>query len=221
MIRSNLATRPFYNERAVHLLLALAAILVLAVTAYNVYRIVTMSRHNTELSSKINADRSEAARLTQEARRIRAGINQAELQAIVTSAQQANQLIYQRTFSWTEFFNHIEDTLPPDVMLTSVVPSYQQDRTTVLMNILARETQDVDDFIANLEETGAFADVLPQQEDLTDEGLHRVVLNATYTGVSVEEMAPAGEPAPAGPGETPPADPATPAGPDGRGGRGR
>ena len=34
MLRTNLSTRPFYNERAVHLLLALAAVIVLALTAF-------------------------------------------------------------------------------------------------------------------------------------------------------------------------------------------
>ena len=215
MLRSNLATRPFYNERAVHALLALAGVLVLALTAYNVYRIVTMSRHNTELSARSNSDRGEAARLTQEARRIRAGINQAELQAIVAAADQANQLIYQRTFSWTEFFNHIEATLPPDVMLTSVQPNYQQDHTIVVMNVLARQTQDVDDFIAKLEATGAFGDVLPQQETLTEQGLHQVVLSATYTETEAE----AAEDAPQEPASAPPTPATAPA--TGRGGRGQ
>jgi Tfp pilus assembly protein PilN len=213
MLRSNLATRPFYNERAVHALIALAGLIVLALTAYNIYRIVTMSRHNTELSARSNSDRSEAARLTQDARRIRASINQAELQAIVAAADQANQLIYQRTFSWTEFFNHIEATLPPDVMLTSVQPNYQQDHTVVVMNVLARETQDVDDFIEKLEATGAFADVLPQSETPTEQGLHRVVLNATYT----ETQADAPEETPQAPAAPPPG----PVPPAGRGGRGQ
>jgi Tfp pilus assembly protein PilN len=217
MLRSNLATRPFYNERAVLVLLGLAAALVLALTAYNVIRIVTMSRHNTELAAKTNADRSEAARLTAEARRIRAGINQQELETIVSAAGQANELIYQRTFSWTEFFNHIEATLPADVMLTAVTPSFQEDRTIVTMNVLARSTQDVDDFIAKLEETGAFANVLPESESRTDDGLHRILLRSTYTAVQSETAAaPSPDTVPAG--ENPAVQPSAPAG---RGGRGR
>jgi hypothetical protein len=180
VLRANLSTRPFYNERAVQLLLALAGVVVVALTAFNVVRIVSLSRQNTELASGTTRDRNEAARLRQEAVRIRSGINQAELKTIVAAAQEANMLIDQRTFSWTEFFNYIEETLPPDVMLTEVQPSFQEDHTIISMTVLGRRTEDVDEFVEELEGTGAFAEVLPKQNDRTEEGLTRVVISAYY-----------------------------------------
>lgn len=182
MLRTNLATRPFYNERAVHVVLGIAALLVIALTVFNVVRIVSLSRHNTELSSRINQNRREAVRLTQDAARIRRGINQAELNTIVAAAQEANALIDQRTFSWTQFFNRIEATLPPDVMLTAVQPSFDDDTTIISMAVLARRPEDIDEFVEKLEATGAFEDVLPAQGDRTEEGLHRANLKAVYIG---------------------------------------
>lgn len=186
MLRTNLSTRPFYNERAVQLLLALAALLVVVLTAFNAIRIYSLSRQNTELSSLVNRDRQEAQRLTREAQRIRAGINVDELQATADAAAVANALIDQRTFSWTEFFNRIEETLPPDVMLTSVQPSFAQDATSIQMSVLGRRIEDIDEFIEKLEATGAFHDVLPTQEDTTDEGLHRLMVRSIYTGTVSE-----------------------------------
>ena len=145
---------PFYNERAVHLLLALAGVVVVVLTAFNAIRIIALSRQNTELSSLINRDHDEAQRLTREAQRIRAGINQAELEATANAAALANSLIDQRTFSWTEFFNHIEETLPPDVMLTSVRPSFTDNVTTIQMTVLGRRSEDLDEFMEKLEATG-------------------------------------------------------------------
>jgi hypothetical protein len=49
VFRTNLATRPFYNERAAHVLIGIAAAVVLAITALNVIQIISLSRHNTEL----------------------------------------------------------------------------------------------------------------------------------------------------------------------------
>ena len=181
MLRTNLSTRPFYNERAVHVVLAIAAALVLVLTAYNAIRIISLSRQNTEFAALINRDRSEAQRLTAEAQTIRAGINQEELQATAAAAAEANRLIDQRTFSWTEFFNRIEETLPADVMLSDVRPTFQQAVPVVSMTVLGRRTEDVDEFIEKLEATGAFGSVLPMQEDRTDEGMHRVQLRASYT----------------------------------------
>ena len=94
-------------------------------------------------------------------------------------------LIDQRTFSWTEFFNRIEETLPADVMLTEVQPSFQEDKTIISMTALGRRTEDVDEFIEKLEATGSFEQVLPKQIDQTDEGLTRVLITAVYRGASV------------------------------------
>ena len=240
MLRTNLSTRPFYNERGVQLLLALAALLVVALTTFNAIRIFSMSQQNTELSSLVNRDRQEAQRLAGEAQRIRAGINVDELQATADAAAVANALIDQRTFSWTEFFNRIEETLPPDVMLTSVQPSFAQEATTIQMSVLGRRIEDIDEFIEKLEATGAFHDVLPTQEDTTDEGLHRLMVRSIYTGTvsdAAEAATPAqakpeagkpeaAKPEPAKPESAAPAPgtaPATssPAGRTGRGGTGR
>jgi type IV pilus assembly protein PilN len=194
MLRANLATRPFYNERAIHLLVALAAAIVLAVTVLNVGRIVTLSKHSTELSARTNADRAEAARLSTEATRIRKTINKDELAMVVGAAGEANALIDQRTFSWTEFFNQIEATIPPDVMLTSVRPSFKDGVTTVSMIVLGRKPADVDEFMEKLEATGAFENVLTANSELTDAGLQRATIRSEYVGVAAPE-APSAAPA--------------------------
>lgn len=211
MLRTNLATRPFYNERAVHVALATIAALVLAITALNVVWIVTLSRHNTELSARINAQRAEAERLTSEAARIRRTINKDELALVVNAAQEANALIDQRTFSWTEFFNLIESTLPPDVMLSSVRPSFKDGITRVTMLVLGRRPEDVDEFMEKLEATGSFEEINAASGDWTDAGLKRVVIESVYVAQPPEEATPA---APAVPAPAPP-----PAAPQGRGGR--
>jgi hypothetical protein len=218
MLRTNLSTRPFYNERIVHLLLGLAAVVVVLLTAFNAIRIIALSRQNTELSGLITRDRGEADRLIAEAQRTRAGINQDELKATAAAADTANKLIEQRTFSWTEFFNRIEDTLPPDVMLTAVQPSFERDRSVVRMMVLARRMEDVDEFVEKLEGTGAFAEVLSVSEDRTEEGLSRVLLHSLYSGGPPEKPADAAAAASDARGAAPGGDRAgrTPAAPAGR-----
>jgi len=183
MLRTNLSTRPFYNERAAHLAIALAGVIVLAITVFNVVTIVSLSRHNTELSSRIGADNAEAERLIAEAARIRRTIDKDDLELVVAAAQEANALIDQRTFSWTRFFNEIESTLPPDVMLTSVRPTVKDGLTHVSMGVLGKRAEDIDEFIEKLEATGAFEHVNPASGDRTEEGLHRVVVESDYTGL--------------------------------------
>jgi hypothetical protein len=220
MLRNNLSTRPFYNERAVHMAIAVAAILVLGLTAINVFRMVTLSKQNTELSSRINRDNAEAEQLSRMAADILRRVDKTELQLVADSAREANSLIDQRTFSWTAFFNRIESTLPPDVMLSAVRPSVRDGVTRVNMTVLARRAEDIDEFMEKLEATGAFDEVVPAQQDVTDSRLFRASIDSIYTGAAVDDAA-AAEPAPAAapaatapaPGTPPPAaDPKKPGG---------
>jgi hypothetical protein len=195
MLRTNLATRPFYNERAAHLAIALAALIVLAITVLNVVQVVRLSKHSTELASQTGAERAEAQRLTAEAARIRRSIDKDELALIVSAAHEANALIDQRTFSWTAFFNRIESTLPPDVMLTSIRPSVNQGVTHVDLGVLGKRAEDIDEFMEKLEATGAFQDIVPASQDRTEDGLFRVTITSVYNAAQDEPAPEAAKPA--------------------------
>ena len=180
MLRTNLSTRPFYNERAIHLVLALLAIIVLAIGVWEAGRIITLSRFNTELNAAIERDRDETNRRTREAADIRRGMNQKELATVAAAAREANDLIEQRTFSWTQLFNQLEATLPEDVMLTAVRPEFKDNATHVNMDIQGRRTEDIDRFFERLEATGSFHDVEWSAETITEEGLHHMTMTAVY-----------------------------------------
>jgi hypothetical protein len=188
-------------------------VILLGITVFNAVRVVDLSRQYTDLSTRVGRDRTEGDRLRREAVRIRKGIDPKELTVVAAAAREANSLIDQRTFSWTAFFNYLEATLPPDVMLVSVRPSIDRGATRVSMVVLGRTPEDIDEFIEKLEATGAFEKILPRQMDKTDEGLNRAVLDSVYTPEQAEAK-PAEDAKPGGqrkPGEQPKAgDPAKP-----------
>lgn len=186
MLRTNLSTRPFYNERLVHVALAIVAGIVLAVTLLNLVQLIRLSRQNTTLSARIREDRTAADDFTRKARQIRQGINQDQLKLIVGAAQEANALIDNRTFSWTEFLNHIEATLPADVMLTAVRPNIDdagtssEQGTQVTMVILARRVPDIDEFMEKLDSTGAFENSFVRQQSPNEDGLIQATAETVY-----------------------------------------
>jgi Tfp pilus assembly protein PilN len=184
VLRTNLSTRPFYNERAVHVLAAAVAIVVLAVTAWQVLRVVRLSAYKTELNAAIARDRNEAARLGSEAAAIRRGLDQRELAVVAAAAKEANALIEQRTFSWTQLFNLLEATLPENVMLTSVNPDFIDGVTHVNLDIQGRGGNVIDSFWERLEKTGSFHDIEWSGLTVTEEGIHRVQMSAVYTGTA-------------------------------------
>jgi Tfp pilus assembly protein PilN len=198
MLRPNLATRPFYNERLVHLVLALVAVIVGAITVLNVVTLVRLSRQNTTLSAAIRDDRSAADDYTKRARDTRQGLDKERLTVLAAAAREANTLIDGRTFSWTGFLNHIEATLPPDVMLASIRPSVDAAGTKITLGVVARRSIDIDEFIEKLEATGAFDRGLQKQVSQADEGQVQGTVEILYvpTTEAAAEAAPAPAPKP-------------------------
>jgi Tfp pilus assembly protein PilN len=181
VIRTNLSTRPFYNERIVHLWLAAIAVAVVAATAFNASRVLRYSRSDTRLVTQASRDESRAGELHQEAVRLRASVDPRQVDFAAADARQANDLIDRRTFSWTELFNRFETTLPDEVRIASVKPRVDRDQGIVLLiNVSARTVDDVGAFIKNLEGTGAFLNVRPVEEHNDDTGLLMSTLETVY-----------------------------------------
>ena len=181
MIKTNLSTRPFYNEHAVHLWLGVISLVVLAATAFNVSRVIRYSRSDTRLASQASRDEARAADLRRQAAQLRASVDTKQVEFASADARQANDLIDRRTFSWTELLNHFETTLPSDVRITSVKPRLDRDRGIVLeIAVVARGVDDVKAFMLNLEQTGVFANVRPAAEHIDEQGLLESVLDTAY-----------------------------------------
>jgi hypothetical protein len=187
MLRTNLSTRPFYNERAVTLAVIGVGLLVGLFTLYNITTLVSLSRRHTEMRAEIATSERRATELRRQAARVRAAIDPAALAAVSTAAHEANQLIDRRTFSWTELFNRFEATLPPDVRISAVKPSIDADgRFVVAMTVVARQVEDIDAFIEALEKTGSFSEVLSRSERTNDDDMIEAELAGVYLPGDVE-----------------------------------
>lgn len=181
MIRTNLSTRPFYNDRAVRFWMAVVGAGVVVATLFNGSQVLHYSTSNTELATQASTDERRAAELRERAQRLRASIDAAQVEAVSLDAKQANELIDRRTFSWTELFNRFERTLPDDVRITAVRPTVDRDRRIVLtVTVLARSVDDVNEFMENLDQTGAFHELRSGQEQTTDDGQIESVLETVY-----------------------------------------
>jgi len=181
MLRTNLATRPFYNERVVHLALALAALAVLAISVVDVANWLSLRRRHADLVGQVSGAESRATQLQQEAQRLRRSLSRTEVEAVSKAASEANALIDRRTFSWTGLLGHFESTLPAEVRILAVSPRIEKDgQMTVRIVVVARQAEDVDAFVEKLEGTRAFAGLLSHEEVLNRDGLLEVTLEGRY-----------------------------------------
>ena len=92
-------------------------------TAFNVAQLVRLTASQRTLGAHAVESEREAARLRADAAAIRGQINEKELEVVANAAREANGIIDQRAFSWSELFDQLEQTLPDDVRITAVDPS--------------------------------------------------------------------------------------------------
>ncbi len=219
MLRTNLATRPFYNEGLARLALGAVAVLGLWVLAAGVVRLADLARLDRELTARADQAAGATADLAGRAGEAQRGVTARDLAALDEATREANTLITQRVFSWTGFFNRIETTLPPDVMVIEVRPEIEPGTVDVSMGVVGRSLDAISRFVASLETSGAFVGVLSRQVTLTEDGMYRAVLRGRYldaapTADDAVDGA-GGRAAPVGPAAAPPAARASDARPQG------
>ena len=181
MLRTNLSTRPFYNIRAVHAALGLLALFVAAMTLLNLVQLVRLSTSERTLGARAQQAEEQAGRLREDAQRIRSQIDAKELNQVAAAAQEANDIIDLRTFSWSTLFSKIESTLPENVRLTNFRHEEdQQGRFIINLRVQARRVSDLESFIDALEKTGRFHEVLAAEEQTNQDGLINALVEGVY-----------------------------------------
>lgn len=182
MVRTNLSTRPFYNERPIRLGITAAVIAVAALTAFNGAQVMTLTQKNNELTARTDAAEARASDLRNKAGVTQKSLDRGDVSVVQAAAREANLLIDRRAFSWTDLFNRFEETLPTDVRISAVQPQVDdQGRMLVAMTVVSRRIEDLDGFIDQLERTKVFHAVLPRGESVEEDGMLRSVIQGYYT----------------------------------------
>lgn len=196
MLRTNLATRPFYNDRGVRIAIGAVALVAVGLTIFNAAEVWRLQSQNRELGQAVQQNERQARELRDKARVIRQSLDREQLAAVEMRAREANQLIDRRAFSWTELLNQFQATLPPDVRITAVQPQIDQDgRMLVAVSVVSKRIEDIEAFIEALEETGSFTGVLSRQDTADEDGTIKSVLQGYYHVVPATSAA-AAKPAP-------------------------
>ena len=188
-LRTNLATRPFYNERAVQVLLVIAAIAVAAITVFNVRQLYALTSKDRALVAAADTAEDKTRGLSRDIARTRTGIDAAHVADVSAAAHEANVAIGRRAFSWTDLFNRLEAALPGNVRLASVKPEIDdQGRLVVTVGVVSKNVTGIEGFLDALEKTGAFQGLLSRQEHESKDG----VVEASVEGIYVPSSAGSG-----------------------------
>jgi hypothetical protein len=172
ILRTNLSTRPFYNENVVTAVLVLLAAIGLGLTAFNVWQIRSLTSERADFV----AQRARDERMTQQflatAAKQTSTIDKANLDSLTNATRDANALIDARTFSWTVLFGLLEKTMPMDVRLVAVSPTIDKGQIKITMIVVAKQDPEIEKFINALyalQGSGTFYDIVPRERMAADE----------------------------------------------------
>ena len=180
MLKSNLSTRPFYNEQLVNALLILAAVAGLALAAFNVTQIATLWSQRSAQAAKRDSSRATADQIKAAADREQKSVDRMALLSLGGATQEANSLIDSRTFSWSVFFGVVEKTIPMDVRLLAVAPRDEKGNFSITMSVNAKTDEALEKFVEALLATGSFYGLLPTGKTYIDDGTVNAVIQSGY-----------------------------------------
>ena len=186
MLRGNLSTRPFYNERLATLAIVLFAVAALALTIFNATELMRLSAERRETLARVERDQAEASKIRIETATLQKSVDRALLAQLAGDTHEANEIIDQRMFSWTGFFSIIEKTLPMDVRLIMVSPRLERGVFRVAITVVAKSLVDVGDFTDALGGSGAFYDVVASDRAGREDGTFRATIEASYLQAPVQ-----------------------------------
>jgi hypothetical protein len=190
MLKGNLSTRPFYNDRLVAITIAVIAVAVVALTAFNATQLRSLSTQRSGLRGKIDKDVNDARSIERKTRELMSSIDAPAMKLLTNSVHETNDLIDQRTFSWTTFLSVIEKTLPYDVRLVEVAPKPEKGVMHVGITVVCKTSEDLFPFVEALEKSRVFSDIVPAARNPNDDGTETALIEAVYLASSVAPPAP-------------------------------
>jgi hypothetical protein len=184
MLKGNLATRPFYNEQPVNLLIAALAIGAILLAAFNTTRAIYLSGERARRTVVERDAEEEIRTLTEAAAKQRATVDPSAMGRLGITTAEANDLIEQRIFSWTVLLGLLEQTIPMDVRLISIGKRFDNRGFTVSMNANAKRSSDLEQFIERLWATGYFYDVFSGDLQGNDDNTFTSLIEGRYQAPS-------------------------------------
>ncbi len=210
----NLSRRPFLNSRPVVRVSLLLLLLGLALLAWNVVQFQRYLSESADKRAQIEQGERDVARQRQVSAELQSRLAALDLKQMNERVELLNEMIAERTFSWSLLLDRLAEVLPNDVRILRLTPKMdaseqQQSRgrnrsraegaerqIPLAINGETRNDEALLQFVDNLFAHPSFVDPNPSRDERVDEAssLLKFDLNVQYVpggtpqGVIIEEM---------------------------------
>ncbi|HEX8151747.1 MAG TPA: hypothetical protein VF698_01420 [Thermoanaerobaculia bacterium] len=177
----NLASRPYRDYRPLYAVVVALSLLIAFLALKNIetyYEYINATRSTRQRIEKLDADAA------QERRRLEVVRNQLASIDVVALDQQTrfiNAKLAERTFSWSELLDHLEDILADDVRIKTIAPSFQKSGLiTLTMQFEAKTADGMIRTINAFNATPSFSNPFPNSETQTESNTYTFALQVDY-----------------------------------------
>jgi type IV pilus assembly protein PilN len=179
----NLASQPFRRDRAI-LVASVAVTLVLVLTLGGLVYLYLIDRaQSAELRREVAGLDRQISASTAEQARLNAILRKPENSTVLDLSVFINTLLYRKGISWSRLFSDLENTVPYNVKLISLVPSLNAENKVVLdITVAANDPGALVGFALAMEKSPVFRDVYihNNQPPTQADPFHRVRVTVSY-----------------------------------------
>ena len=170
--RLDFARRPFRDERPVFLVAGLAFAAALVFFAQNVILYRDFHREIDGTGRQIEFLEQRRGRASKDAEESRTALNNYKMSALAQESRGLLKIVGERRFSWTGLLTRLERTLPPDVRVTRLQPSFgETGETTLHIGLLGKDGDSVVRTIAAFAKDSAFESMALHTESSPEKGV--------------------------------------------------
>jgi Tfp pilus assembly protein PilN len=170
--RLDFARRPFRDERPVLLVVGVALAAAAVLIAANVAQYREFHRQIGGTGRQIEFLEERRQKASRDAEESRAALNSYKVSALAQESRGLLRIVAERRFSWTGLFARLERTLPPEVRVTHLSPSFgESGETNLVLSLIGKNADSVVSTIAAFSRDPAFNSVALQSESTPEKGV--------------------------------------------------
>ncbi|HKD13186.1 MAG TPA: hypothetical protein VKE71_01455 [Candidatus Angelobacter sp.] len=168
----NLASQKFEDSRQFYVRWGSALALLVVITA----GLILLSWYNFQGTAsdrkRIGDLRQKIAKLDQDRKQAEEVLNRPENRDVRDQSRFWNDVIDQKSFSWTQLLSDLEKIMPARAYVRTVQPTLTQDKRLLLKLMIAGEKRDdVNDLVSKMERSERFHSSVLKSEELRNQGV--------------------------------------------------
>ena len=189
-IHLNLAAKPYRDYRPVYLTVAAMVLVTLILLGYNVITGYEYLIETEQTRAEIASLEKETAEERALAKTLDERIDQIDLRALDRRSRFINAQIKERAFSFSTLLDDMERTLPDDVRLLDLNPTFDDEGMIHLtLSCEARKRDGMTDLLNRFYSDPSFEDAFPRSERSEEGGIFKFSVEVKYLPDAQKEAA--------------------------------